>query len=58
MNGCLNSVKAFLPLAVKNNPDWPRFLALEASTFSARIYFLDLAVFLLLRLFYAGSFSP
>ncbi len=45
MNTCLNLVKAILASAVRNNPDWPRFLALEASAFSARIHFLDLAVF-------------
>ncbi len=30
---------------MRNDLDWPRFLVLEASAFSARIYFLDLAVF-------------
>ncbi len=45
MNACLNSVKAFLALEVRNNPDWPRFLALKASAFSAWIHFLDFAVF-------------
>ncbi len=42
---CLNSVKALLVSAIRNDPDCPRFLALEALVFLARIYFLDLAVF-------------
>ncbi len=59
---CLNLVKAFLALGVKNNTDWLlTFLALEVSDFSARIYFLDLAVFWPfswpLQLFYASCIS-
>ncbi len=46
MNACFNSVKAFLALEVKNDPDWLlRFLALKVFTFLARIHFFDLAVF-------------
>ncbi len=45
MNACLNLVKALLVSAVRNDPDWPRFLALETSAFLARIYFLHLAIF-------------
>ncbi len=45
MNACLNLLKDFLASEVRNNPDWPRFLALKASAFSAWIHFLDLAVF-------------
>ncbi len=45
MNTCLNLVKALLASTLRNNPDWLRFLALEASAFSARIHFLDLAIF-------------
>ncbi len=45
-NACLNSVKVFLALKVKNNPNQlANFLALEASTFLTQIHFLDLAVF-------------
>ncbi len=36
---------ALLVSTVRNKPDWPTFLALEASAFLARIQFLDLAVF-------------
>ncbi len=51
-------IKTFLALEIRNNLDWLlRFLALEASDFSARILFLDLAVFWLLRLFCAGCAS-
>ncbi len=39
MNACLNLVKALLVSTIKNNPDWPRFLALEASAFLVRIHF-------------------
>ncbi len=44
-NACLNLVKAFLALKVRNDPDWPRFLALETSAFLTQIHILDLAVF-------------
>ncbi len=59
MNACLNLVKAFLAPKVRNNPDWmPRFLVLKASTFSARIYFLDfLYNFFVLALFYLNLLS-
>ncbi len=58
MNAYLNLVKLFLVPEIKNDLDWlTRFLALKASAFLARIYFLDLAVFWPLQLFYAGSFS-
>ncbi len=56
MNACLNSVKALLASALRNNPDWPRFLALEASAFLARIHFLDLAVFDLYDFFVLALF--
>ena len=56
-NACLNLVKAFLASGVRNDADWLlRFLALAASDFSARIYFLDFAIWLL-QLFCTGSFS-
>ena len=46
MNAYLNLIKALLASVVKKAPNWLlRFLALEASTFLARIYFLDLAIF-------------
>ena len=57
MNAYLNLVKTLLASAVKNVFDWPRFLALEASTFLAQIHFLDFAVFWPLQLFYIGFFS-
>ncbi len=45
MNACLSLVKAFLASEVRNDLDWPRFLTLETSAFSAWIHFLNLAVF-------------
>ncbi len=46
MNACLNLIKVFLALGVRNNLNWLlRFLALETSDFSTRIHFLNLAIF-------------
>ncbi len=56
MNACLNLIKAFLALELKNDPNWLlRFLALQASAFLAQIYFFDLAVFDLLAGLYDFS---
>ena len=55
-NACFNLIKALLVSAVKNVSDWLRLLALDAYAFLAWIYFLDFAIFWLLRLFCIGSF--
>ncbi len=62
MNVCLNLVKAFLVLGIRNDLDWLlRFLALEVFDFFAWINFLDLVVFWpfdwLLQLIYPGYTS-
>ena len=42
--------------AIRNIPDWPRFLVLKASVFLLWIHFLDLAVFGLYNFFVLAFF--